>query len=199
MTAPLLPRDLGDGLVLHPASVADAEDSFAVVDAERDRLREWLPWVDGTTSVDVTRGFLERVTSASVETGEVHATIRLGGGFAGHADLLVSPLQRSGEVGYWLAARAVGRGVITRVVAELFDIGFRDLDLHRIQLQAATGNTRSRAVAERLGMHYEGIRREAEQLPQGFVDLAVYSTLVNEWPGAAVALSHPHAQRGAAR
>lgn len=199
MTTPHLPRDLGGGLLLQPASVADAEDSFAVVDAERDRLREWLPWVDGTTSADVTRAFFERVMHAAAETGELHATIRLDGGFVGHADLLVNPLQRSGEVGYWLSASAVGRGVMTRVVAELFDIGFGDLDLHRIQLQAATGNVRSRAVAERLGMHYEGIRREAEELPQGFVDLAVYSTLVHEWPGAAVALDHPHAQRGAAR
>lgn len=176
------------------ATAADAAESYAVVDAERERLREWLPWVDQTTSADVTRSFLELAARADDAAEALHSTIRLDGVLVGHADLRVAPVQRSGEVGYWLAAAAVGRGVITRVVAELFDLGFSGFGLHRIQLQAATGNVRSRRVAERLGMYYEGIRREAEELPQGFVDLAVYSMLVHEWPGAAAALSRGQAQ-----
>lgn len=188
----LFPRDLGGGLVLHAASVADAEDSFAVVDAERERLRDWLPWVDQTTSADSTRQFLAAAERADAETGSVHLTIRLDGAFAGHADLRLSPPQPNGEIGYWLASAAVGRGVMTRVVAELLDLGFADLGLHRIQLQAATGNARSRAIAERLGLQFEGIRREAEELPKGFVDLAVYAMLAPEWPGSSAALARAH-------
>jgi ribosomal-protein-serine acetyltransferase len=188
VTASLLPRDLGGGLVLHAATVRHAKDSFAVVDAERERLREWLPWVDSTVGVADMRRFFEAVERQDAAGEGLHCVIEVGGRFGGLADLRIVPIQRSGEVGYWLAGAAVGQGVVTRAVAELFDLGFGPLRLHRIQLQAATGNLRSRAVAERLGMQYEGIRREAEELPQGFVDLAVYSTLAHEWPGAAEAV-----------
>ena len=57
--------------------------------------------------------------------------------------------------------------------------------LHRLELLAATGNVRSRAVAERLGMSREGVRREAELLSSGFVDLVLYAVLARDWPGAA--------------
>lgn len=199
MTAALLPKDLGDGLTLHPATVEDADESFAVVDAERDRLREWLPWVDHTTSPDDTRSFFEAVAQLDASGESLHTVVRLDDRLIGHADLRMTRLQCTGEVGYWLSAAAVGKGVMTRVVAQLLDVGFGPLGLHRIQLQAATGNTRSRAIAERLGMTLEGIRREAERLPKGFVDLAVYSMLAPEWPGAAEALARARPDRGLAR
>jgi ribosomal-protein-serine acetyltransferase len=191
---PFLPRDLGGGLVIHAATAADADESYAIVDVERERLREWLPWVDHTTSADVTREFLANAARSDAASEAIHTALRLDGALVGFADLRLNLLFRTGEVGYWLAAAAVGKGVITRVVAELFEIGFAGFGLHRIQLQVATGNVRSRAVAERLGMYYEGIRREAEALPSGFVDLAVYSTLEHEWPGAEAALARAGAQ-----
>ena len=57
----LLPVDLGDGITLHLTTVNDTEEAFAAVDAGRDRLAKWLPWVDATTTVDIEREFLEHV------------------------------------------------------------------------------------------------------------------------------------------
>ena len=59
MTSSLFPRDLGGGLVMHPATAADAADAFAVVDAERERLRRWLPGVDLTREPADTRRYFE--------------------------------------------------------------------------------------------------------------------------------------------
>jgi RimJ/RimL family protein N-acetyltransferase len=179
----------GDGITLHRTTAAVAAESFAVIDAERTRLREWLPWVDQTASVAVSQEYLAGVERASGDGSLLHATIRCAGRFAGFADLRIAAMQRSAEVGYWLAADAVGSGVMTRVVAALIDMAFGPLGLHRVQLQAATGNIRSRAIAERLGMVREGVRREAEELPAGFVDLVVYSVLEHEWPGATAVLA----------
>jgi ribosomal-protein-serine acetyltransferase len=76
---------------------------------------------------------------------------------------------------------------MTRATAAMFEIGFADLGIHRMELLAAIGNVRSRAIAERLGMVLEGVRREAELLGSGWADLAAYALLVQDWPGDAAA------------
>jgi ribosomal-protein-serine acetyltransferase len=185
----VLPLDLGDGLILVESVVTDADEAYDIVLAERARLREWLPWVDGTTDVEVERDFLRGIEGVNRAGLGVHATIRQDGRFAGFIGLRIDSLRHSAEVGYWLAAAFEGRGVMTRAVAGMVDAGFGPLGLHRVELLAATGNRRSRAIAERLGMTFEGVRREAEELATGFVDLAMYAVLAPDWPGAAVALN----------
>ncbi|HEX3900773.1 MAG TPA: GNAT family protein [Mycobacteriales bacterium] len=187
--AELLPRDLGDGVVLHAACAADAAEAFEIVSAERARLREWLPWIDDTTDVETQARFLTGLEQAAYDGRGIYVAIRLDNSLVGFADVRRDRLGAGGEVGYWLAAAAEGRGVMTRTVAALIDVSFDTLRLHRVQLQAGTANLRSRAVAERLGMTFEGVRREAEQLPDRFVDLAVYSVLAHEWPGSVTALA----------
>lgn len=194
-----LPIDLGDGIELVLTTTADAPAAFAVIDAERVRLREWLPWVDTTTSVEDEQGFLETLEFANQEGSGLHLTIRRGPDVLGMIGLRVKLLASGGEIGYWLSAAAVGGGVMTRAVAAVLDAGFAELGLHRIELLAAVGNRRSRAVAERLGMTLEGVRREAEELASGFVDLAAYAVLVDEWPGSAAALARTGDGAGSAR
>jgi ribosomal-protein-serine acetyltransferase len=180
----VLPLDLGGGLVLTASTESDAAAAYAVVDAERDRLREWLPWVDGTVDETVERDFLRSIEQVNAIGTGLHATIRRDREFAGFVGLRLDPLRRSAEVGYWLAERAVGQGVMTRSVSAIVGLAFGDLGMHRVELLAAVGNHRSRAIAERLGMSFEGIRREAEELPSGWVDLAMYAVLAGDWAQA---------------
>jgi len=42
-------------------------------------------------------------------------------------------------------------------------------------------NTRSRAIAERLGFRLEGVHRDAEWLYDHFVDLACYAMVARDW------------------
>ncbi|HEX7464051.1 MAG TPA: GNAT family protein, partial [Actinomycetota bacterium] len=87
----------------------------------------------------------------------------------------------SGELGYWLRSAYEGRGIVTRACEALMRIGFDELGLHRIQLRAASENARSRAVAARLGMRFEGISREVARTSLGYVDFVVYAILEDEW------------------
>ena len=41
-----------EGLELSQTTLEEAEELFSVVEANRDYLREWLPWLDGTNSVE---------------------------------------------------------------------------------------------------------------------------------------------------
>ena len=88
---------------------------------------------------------------------------------------------RSTTIGYWLAAPYQGRGLMTAVVRTLVDHAFDEWRLHRVELRAAPGNRRSRALAERLGFREEGLLREAERFGDEYRDLVLYAMLVSEW------------------
>ena len=64
-----------------------------------------------------------------------------------------------GEVGYWLAREARGRGHVTRAVGLICRWGFDCLGLERIELYAGTGNAASQRVAERAGFVREAVVR----------------------------------------
>lgn len=46
---------IDDHLEIHPRQPEDAEELFALTDANRNHLRLWLPWLDHCTSPDDTR------------------------------------------------------------------------------------------------------------------------------------------------
>ena len=52
---------------------------------------------------------------------------------------------------YWLAESHNGKGIMTMAVRTLVDIGFVEYHLQRIEIRCATGNLRSRKIADRLG------------------------------------------------
>lgn len=74
------------------------------------------------------------------------------------------------SVGYWLGGTFLRRGLMIRALAGVVGIAFAEYQLNRIEMRAATGNQRSRAVPERLGFHYEGTVRQAEWLYDHYVD-----------------------------
>jgi ribosomal-protein-serine acetyltransferase len=84
-------------------------------------------------------------------------------------------------IGYWVAGENEGRGLVTKASRALTDIAFRDLGMHRVWLSADERNTRSRAVAERLGFHLEGVHRGDSRRGDRFRDTVIYAILEDEW------------------
>ena len=73
------------------------------------------------------------------------------------------------------------RGVITAAVRAYTDHALRVWGLQRVEIEAAVDNTRSRAVAERLGFQPEGLRRQAHKIGGRHYDVVVYSMLAPDW------------------
>lgn len=165
---------IGDRSELRPLREVDADELFRLTDTNRARLREWLPWVDRTRAVGDTLAFIR-------SGGEETWAICRDGRIAGTIGLSHDALNEAGRIGYWIGAEFEGQGLVTRAVRAVCDRAFA-AGLHRIEIRCAPGNRRSRRIPERLGFSEEGRLREAEKLPDRYVDLVVYGVLASEWP-----------------
>ena len=160
----------------------DAAELFVLTDANRAYLRRWLPWVDLVASEEDSRSFLETVNDQRKNGRGPTFGIVHDGALAGVVGFLpIDRVNRCGEIGYWLAEHARGRGVMTGCCRFVVRYGFLTLDLNRIQIAAGTENVESRAIPERLGFRFEGILRGRENLYGAFIDHAMYSLRRSEF------------------
>jgi ribosomal-protein-serine acetyltransferase len=174
-----LPIDLGGDALLRRLTMDDAEEIFARVAANRDRLETWMPWASLTTSVDDQRAWLASVL-ADEENFE-GIGLFVDGRYVGGIGLTLGSFRIWAEIGYWIDAGHEGKGLITRACAALIDLAFHELGVHRVMIRAGVGNARSRAIPERLGFTLEGVHRDEGKGVHGFHDLAVYGLLEDEW------------------
>ncbi len=175
------PFDLGGGALLRRSRLEDLDAIWAAVEEERDRLGEWMPWIETTRTKDDERAWLEKVVVADSLEG---CGIWVEGEFAGGIGLMLDSFGIFAEIGYWIRARYEGRGLVTRACEALIDHAFGALGLHRIVIRAGVENVRSRAIPERLGFTFEGVAREEGRGVGKFYDLAVYALLDREWRSA---------------
>ena len=178
-----LPADLGDGLVLRRLTMDDLEPVWALVQDQRARLEPWMPWIDATTTIDDQRRWLENVVhdQDSMEGGGLFVDER----YVGGAGLTWEASGVRGEIGYWISDEFEGRGLVTRAVRALLDIGFGEIGLRRIEIKAGTANTRSRAIPERLGFAQTGIEPGGGRGAHGPYDHVVYTMQADEWASTA--------------
>jgi ribosomal-protein-serine acetyltransferase len=175
-------RTVAPGVEMRQFEPRDAETVFAVVDRNRQHLRQWLPWVDHSHSPEDLRQFILRVQAQFEADQGPNAGIWVGGVFAGNVGCHpISWANRSCSLGYWIDAAQQGRGVITRCCAAMLDYLFDELRLHRVEIRCGTGNTRSCAIPERLGFTREGLLRQAEWVNDRWVDLLVWGMIEEQW------------------
>lgn len=161
---------------------ADVQDLFQLIERNRAHLRRWLPWVDYETSVEDSWSFVKRSAQRYMDNEGFSMGVRYLDRLAGVVGYhTVDWPDRKVEIGYWLGAEFQGHGLMTRACRAMLEFAFHKLLLNRVTILCATGNTRSRAIPERLGFVREGILREGEWLYDHFVDLVVYSMLAREW------------------
>jgi ribosomal-protein-serine acetyltransferase len=175
------PMRIGPGAVLRPFKPSDAGELTEVVAANREHLARWLPWA-------TTHGFEESIDYLDRKRAQIEANdgfegaIELDGRIVGGAGFHgVDWLNRSSSIGYWLAADAVGRGLMSGAVWALLDHAFGVWDLHRVVVEVVVDNARSRAVPERLGFREEALLREAKLIGGRYEDAVLYAMLASEW------------------
>ncbi len=173
---------IDEDLLLRQLSEEDAPPLFAVIDRNREYLRQWLPWLETSRTPDDTLFFIRTTLDQFANNDGFAAGIWHKGSIIGTIGFhKVDWLNRNVEIGYWISEDSQGKGIVTKACKAFIDHAFSEWHLHRIQIRCAVGNARSCKIPERLGFVKEGFQRHAEYLYDHYVDLIVYGMLENEW------------------
>jgi RimJ/RimL family protein N-acetyltransferase len=176
-------------LVIRCYEPEDAPLLKAAVDSSIEHLLPWMPWArfepqsveDKVELCRMFRGQFDLDQNYVYGIFSRDETEQLGGsGFHKRAN------EGSLEIGYWVAASAIGRGIATEVTAVQTRAGFELAGLDRIDIQVDPANDRSLAIPRKLGFTEEGrLRRRLEAHENGPLrDSVIFSLLREELEGS---------------
>ena len=162
--SPIAPVELWAGdILLRPWREEDADSYWAALESPGGRL-----WHGSTmqTRDDVVATLARR---RDWSPGD-HASWALVDGAELLGSISVHRIDRDqddGEIGYWIAPAARGRGLAVTAAAAACRWGFAELGLDRIQLFHAVENVVSARVAEKAGFTCEGRLRRSHRYGDG--------------------------------
>ena len=155
--------------------VVDAQK--AIRESERE-LSEYLTWVQASLQ-EPEKNMLTAIENHKEFRNEVRFYILKVGSsqLIGTIGLLIRDLSVPFfEVGYWIRKTETGNGYAMEAVGMLEKYAFRELEARRLEIRTASGNAKSRAVAERSGYMYEATLINERRLPSGeLTDTVVYA------------------------
>lgn len=159
-----------------------ADELYQLSDKNRGYLREWLPWVDRTQSVEHTKVYIQFAMNQYASNSGFQAGIFYQDQLVGCIGLhQIDWANNKASIGYWLAEDYQGKGIMSKACIAVISCLFDELRLNRVEIRAAVQNNKSRAIPERLKFVNEGVIRQAEWLYDHYVDHVVYGMLSDEW------------------
>lgn len=170
---------LTDGVVeLRAPRRSDVTEVHHAVSVSIAELRPWMAWVHPRYTETDAAEWVRRAARAFADGVEFAFVIRelATGAVVGSSGLnAIDRLNRWANLGYWIRTDATGRGLATRAARLVAGFGMSELELGRIEILAAVGNTASQAVAERLGAQREGVLRRRLRVADQVDDAVVFS------------------------
>ncbi|MDM4762440.1 GNAT family protein [Galbitalea sp. SE-J8] len=173
---------LPTGGVLEPLEPWRADEFAAHLDRAREHIRPWVGPSFVSTDLGGARATLARYAESTARDGARIWGIWSEGTLIGGV-MFVEFSAGTGvcEIGCWSEPAGEGHGHVGAAVRELLRYAFDVRGLHRAEWRCRSDNVRSIALAERVGMTFEGRLREAWQVAGVFHDKAVYSILDREF------------------
>jgi ribosomal-protein-alanine N-acetyltransferase len=174
------PHGLTDGIVaIRPLLAADAP-AFARAFRDDPRLGVMIG-----VETDPTEAEVERQATEEPRIGGLPAlaiadarTLEFMGGIGLYR---IDQHHRRGEVGFWLAPAARGRGLGIRAVRLVTNWAFESLGFHRVEITTTPDNAATLALAARLGFTEEGVMRERNLERGRHVDVVMLAVLRRDW------------------
>lgn len=159
-------------MLVHPSF---APRYVELVKDSYDDLAQWLVWPPFCKTVADFEGFVKRSLHDYADGKSMTCGMFYQNELVGNVSFNnINRQLKKVEIGYWLATGFQGKGIVTRVCQKLVDLAFNQLHFDKVEIQAASENTASRAVAERLGMSLEGVISNAEVVDGVMLSYAIY-------------------------
>ncbi len=185
---------IGERIEVRAYTDADAPAMFEAITESLSNLRPWMPWADSHQTVEASLEYIRQCQVGFLLRTDFPMGLFLrGGGYLGGTGFHISKAHvPSFEIGYWVRARAEGKGYVSEAVRLLTAHAFDFLGAQRVAIHCDARNERSRRVAERQGFVFEGRRRNAERDPAGnLIDNLTYAMIPTDyvharqvWPSA---------------
>jgi len=167
----------GARLVLRPVDVDDAEEFLASMDEEGRRLTG----THRTFTIEVVRDWFS-TRGATTDRWDLAIVERASGRWIGELAILDWDADNR-SCGFRIALGPDGRnrGYGTEATRLVVDRVFRDLPVHRIQLEVYAFNPRAQHVYERVGFVREGTLRDSLCWDGRYHDTIVMGLLRSDW------------------
>ncbi|HEY9880868.1 MAG TPA: GNAT family N-acetyltransferase [Leptolyngbyaceae cyanobacterium] len=167
-------------LILRPFTLADAP-TVQHLAGEREIAARTLaiphPYPDGLAAAWIRTHPKEFAAGAAVN----FAITLIDNTLCGAIGLGLFPENRLAELGYWIGKPYWGNGYCTEAAKAILEFGFKDLNLNRVQSTHYTDNPASGRVMQKIGMSYEGCRRQHTFKWGEFKDIKLYGILKSDW------------------
>ena len=169
----------GERVLLRPFRDEDAPALWSTVDASREHLKPWMPWVNDHNSVDFSREYIRKMQAKWILREDMLMGIW---NFADNRLLGATGLHRidwtvpAMETGYWLHPEAEGHGYATEASRLMMTLAFAHLGAERLEIRCDTRNLRSAAVPKRLQyVHEATLRRDRRDAGHALGDSHVFA------------------------
>jgi len=181
-----LPRETVDGETVRLREPRESDAPLVIEACADPKTQRFLPGLPNPYTADDALWWINEATEAAWEGGGASYAIadpqtdEIVGSIALR---LVVEGRQQGEMGYWVAPWARGRGIATDATATLTDWAFQH-GYARIELLTEHENVFSQRVAMTTGYQREGVRRGAGVRADGArYDLVVFARLWDDPPG----------------
>lgn len=167
----MFPIEVEKNLQLDLFTDSNAPELFSLVDSNRGHLSEWLGWLNHCKAPTDSLDFINKVNKDWEEQKALVLGIWLDRKLQGTVSFNSFDWENKvGGIGYWLATSAQGKGLASKACSCLIEFGAQQLRLESFTISCAIGNTRSQALAQRLGFNFQKVIKDAEWLYDHFVD-----------------------------
>jgi ribosomal-protein-serine acetyltransferase len=145
-------RSESDGLLLRRWMISDAELQERAITESADHLRPWMAWMTQEPKpLQERRAMLSHWEEEWEEGGDVVLAMFLEGEVVGSAGLHRRRGPDTLELGYWVGARFLRRGLATGAAAMLTEAAFSIPQIDRVEIHHDKANSASEGVPRRLG------------------------------------------------